>query len=55
MAECGESSSSPSGTYEQILLDYYNQHGISYGMSIMLRGAMILFLHLPAMSVWGKY
>ena len=35
----GESSSSPSGTYEQVLLDYYNQHGISYGMSINAPGS----------------
>ena len=24
----GESSSQPIGTYEKVLLDYYNQHGI---------------------------
>lgn len=35
----GESSTSPSGTYEQVLLDYYNQHGISYGMSIYAPGS----------------
>ena len=35
----GESSSSPSGTYEQVLLDYYKQHGISYGMSINAPGS----------------
>ena len=35
----GESSSSPSGTYEQVLLDYYNQHEISYGMSINASGS----------------
>lgn len=32
-------SSSPSGTYEQVLLDYYNQHGICYGMSINAPGS----------------
>lgn len=35
----GESSSQPSGTYEQVLLDYYNQHGISWGMSINAPGS----------------
>lgn len=32
-------SSSPSGTYEQVLLDYYNQHGICYGMSLNAPGS----------------
>ena len=35
----GESSSQPSGTYEQILLDYYNQHGICWGLSINAPGS----------------
>lgn len=35
----GEPSSSPRGTYEQVLLDYYNQHGISYGMNINAPGS----------------
>lgn len=35
----GESSSSPSGTYEQVLLNYYNQHGICYGLSINAPGS----------------
>lgn len=35
----GESPSQPSGTYEQVLLDYYNQHGISLGMSINAPGS----------------
>lgn len=35
----GESSSQPSGTYEKVLLDYYNQHGISWGMSIAAPGS----------------
>ena len=26
----GESSTQPSGTYEQVLLDYYNRHTVSY-------------------------
>lgn len=35
----GESSSQPSGTYEQVLLNYYNQHGISVGRSITAPGS----------------
>jgi hypothetical protein len=35
----GESSSQPSGTYEQVLLDYYNQHGIFLGLSINAPGS----------------
>lgn len=35
----GESSSQPSGTYEQVLLDYYNQHGICWGLSINAPGS----------------
>lgn len=35
----GESSSQPSGTYEQVLLDYYNQHGICWGLSIYAPGS----------------
>lgn len=35
----GESSSQPSGTYEQVLLDYYNQHGICWGMNINAPGS----------------
>lgn len=34
----GESSSSPSGTYEQVLLDYYNQ-GLAWGMNITAPGS----------------
>ena len=35
----GESSSQPSGTYEQVLLDYYNQHGICWGTNISAPGS----------------
>lgn len=35
----GESSSQPSGTYEQVLLDYYNQHSIRWGMNINAPGS----------------
>ncbi len=35
----GESSSQPIGTYEQVLLDYYNQHGISRGLGITAPGS----------------
>lgn len=35
----GESSSQPSGTYEQVLLNYYNQHGICWGLSINAPGS----------------
>lgn len=35
----GESSSQPSETYEQVLLNYYNQHGICWGMSINAPGS----------------
>ncbi len=35
----GEASSAPSGTYEQVLMNYYNQHGISYAMSINAPGS----------------
>lgn len=35
----GESSSQPSGTYEQVLLDYYNQHGIYWGLDINAPGS----------------
>ncbi len=35
----GESTSQPSGTYEQVLLDYYNQHGICRGLRINAPGS----------------
>ncbi|RDW99817.1 SMODS domain-containing nucleotidyltransferase [Gardnerella vaginalis] len=35
----GESSSSPSGTYEKVLLNYYNQHDIRNGVSINAPGS----------------
>lgn len=35
----GESSSQPSGTYEKVLLDYYSQHGICWGVSINAPGS----------------
>lgn len=35
----GESSSQPSGTYERVLLDYYNQHGICWGWNIAAPGS----------------
>lgn len=35
----GESSSQPSGTYEQVLLDYYYQHGIFGRLSIHAPGS----------------
>lgn len=35
----GETSSQPSGAYEQSLLDYYNQHGIRYGLNINAPGS----------------
>lgn len=35
----GESSSQPSETYEQVLLNYYNQHGICLGMIINAPGS----------------
>lgn len=35
----GESSSQPIGTYEKVLLDYYNQHGIRWGQSILAPGS----------------
>lgn len=35
----GESSSQPSGTYEQVLLDYYNQNGICWGLNINAPGS----------------
>lgn len=35
----GESSPQPSGTYEQVLFDYYNQHGIHLGPDINAPGS----------------
>lgn len=35
----GETPSQPSGTYEQVLLNYYNQHGIYWGMNINAPGS----------------
>lgn len=35
----GESPSQPSGTYEQVLLDYFYQHGICWGASIHAPGS----------------
>lgn len=35
----GETSSQPSGTYERVLLDYYEQHGIRWGMNIVAPGS----------------
>lgn len=50
----GESSSYPSGTYEQKLLDYYNQHLISYGMDINAPGSNDTVSTLSSYECLGK-
>ncbi|WP_279121861.1 SMODS domain-containing nucleotidyltransferase [Holdemania filiformis] len=35
----GESSTQPSGTYEQVLLDYYNRHNTYWGMTLYAPGS----------------
>lgn len=49
-----ESPTQPSGTYEQILLDYYNQHGISWGMSIYAPGSNDIVSTLSSYECLGK-
>ena len=50
----GESSSFPSGTYEQVLLDYYNQHEISYGKHIYAPGSNDIVSTASSYECLGK-
>ena len=50
----GESSSTPSGTYEQVLLEYYNQSGISYGTNIYAPGSNDIVSTTSSYECLGK-
>ncbi len=50
----GESSSQPSGTYEQVLLDYYNQHGICWGININAPGSNDIVSTASSYECLGK-
>lgn len=50
----GESSSYPSGTYEQTLLNYYYQHGIYKGMNIRAPGSNDIVSTISSYDCLGK-
>lgn len=50
----GEHSSQPSGTYEQVLLNYYNQHGICWGLRINAPGSNDAVSTLLSYECLGK-
>lgn len=47
-------SSAPSGTYEQVLLDYYSQNGICYGMSLNAPGSNDIVATTSSYECLGK-
>lgn len=50
----GEASSSPSGTYEEVLLDYYVWHGIGSGASMAAPGSNDIISTASSYECLGK-
>lgn len=50
----GESSTQPSGTYEQVLLDFYNQSGVCFGTTLNAPGSNDIVYTSSSCECLGK-